>query len=67
MDLKDRVAVVTGASLGIGRATAIACGKAGAAVTVNYRSHPDQAHEVVETIRAAGGRAIALQADVADK
>ena len=65
-DLKGRVAVVTGGSLGIGRATAIALGKAGADVVVNYRSHPEAAQEVVETIQKAGGKAEAFQADVSD-
>lgn len=64
--LAGKVAVVTGASLGIGRATAIALGKAGAAVAVNFRSHRDQAEAVVREIEAAGGKAIAVQADVAD-
>lgn len=67
VDLKGRVAVVTGASLGIGRATAVAMGRAGANVVVNYRSHPEQAKEVVETIEAAGSRAVAVQADVSDQ
>jgi glucose 1-dehydrogenase len=66
LPLQGQSAIVTGASLGIGRATAIALAKAGAAVTVNYRSHADQAQQVVDTIAAAGGRAIAVQADVAD-
>ena len=65
-DLSDKVAVVTGASLGIGRATAIAFGEAGASVVVNYRSHSEQAEEVVSAIEAAGGKAVAHQADVAD-
>ena len=65
-DLRGKVALVTGASLGIGRSTAIALAKAGAAVAVNFRSHPDQAQEVVTTIQSSGGKAIALQADVAD-
>jgi glucose 1-dehydrogenase len=64
--LQGQVALVTGGSLGIGRATALALAKAGAAVGVNYRSSADQAKEVVDTIASAGGKAIALQADVAD-
>jgi glucose 1-dehydrogenase len=65
-DLTGKVAVVTGASLGIGRSTAIALARAGAAVAVNYRSHADQAQAVVDAISSAGGKAIATQADVAD-
>jgi glucose 1-dehydrogenase len=64
---KDRVVVVTGASLGIGRAAAVAFGRAGAKVVVNYRSHANQAEEVVNLIRSAGSQAIAVQADVADQ
>jgi len=67
VDLKGRVAVVTGASLGIGRATAIALGRAGAKVAVNYRSHRDQAEEVVQAIRAHSSDAVAVQGDVADQ
>ena len=63
---ENRVAIVTGASLGIGRATAIALGQAGASVVVNYRSSPEEAAEVVDAIVSAGGNAIAHQADVAD-
>ena len=65
-DLKGRVALVSGASLGIGRATAVALGRAGAQVVVNYRSNPDRADEVVQAIRDAGSRAIKIQADMAD-
>src|SRR6187401_291434 len=65
--LKGRVAVITGASLGIGRATAIAMGRAGAAVVVNYRSHREQAEEVVQAVRQCGAKAIAVQGDVADQ
>ncbi len=53
--------------MGIGRATALALGKAGAKVVVNYRSHPEHAGEVVEQIRREGSAAIAVEADVADQ
>jgi glucose 1-dehydrogenase len=66
VDLKGRAAIVTGASLGIGRATAIALGRAGASVVVNFRSSPDKAHEVVQIIQESGSAALAVQADVAD-
>ena len=67
MEFKDRVVVITGASLGIGRACALAFGREGASVVVNYRSHANQAEEVVREVEAAGGKAIALQGDVADQ
>jgi glucose 1-dehydrogenase len=64
--LKGRVALVTGASLGIGRAAAVALGRAGASVAVNYRSHADAAEQVAQAVRDAGSRAMILQGDVAD-
>jgi len=67
VNLEGRVAVVTGASLGIGRATAVALGRAGACVVVNYRSHPEAAEEVVQAIRDVGARAIKVKADVANR
>jgi glucose 1-dehydrogenase len=67
VDLKGCVAVVTGASLGIGRATAVALGRAGAYVAVNYRSNAERAQEVVRAIHDSGSKAIAVQADVADQ
>ncbi len=63
-NLKDKVAVVTGASRGIGRAIAIDLARRGAAVVVNYKSNTAAAQEVVAAITAAGGRAVAVQADV---
>ncbi|GIW96369.1 MAG: glucose 1-dehydrogenase [Pirellulaceae bacterium] len=67
VDLKGRVAVVTGASLGIGRATAVALGRAGASVVVNYRSHEAEAEEVVRAIRDLGSRAVKVRGDVANR
>jgi glucose 1-dehydrogenase len=65
--LQGQTAVISGASLGIGRACAIALGKAGANVVVNYRSHDDQAEEVIQTIRQSGGQAIKFKGDVAQQ
>jgi 3-oxoacyl-[acyl-carrier protein] reductase len=63
-DLKNRVALVTGGSRGIGEAIAIALAKAGAAVAVNYRERSQEAAAVVENIQRNGGRAAAIAADV---
>ena len=65
--LSGRVALVTGASRGIGRAIALELAARGAAVAVNYRSRPDAAQAVVSHILELGGRALALGADVSDK
>lgn len=67
VNLSGRTAIVTGASMGIGRATAIALGKAGAKVVVNYRSHDDQAEEVVQEVKKAGSLAVKCKGDVADQ
>ncbi|MGB9887549.1 MAG: 3-oxoacyl-[acyl-carrier-protein] reductase [Moorellales bacterium] len=64
MLLDDRVALVTGGSRGIGRAIAVALAQEGARVVINYLARVEAAEETVETIRAAGGVALALQADV---
>jgi 3-oxoacyl-[acyl-carrier protein] reductase len=62
--LAGKVAIVTGASKGIGAAIAAAFGAAGAAVVVNYASSQAGADAVVARVRAAGGRAVAVRADV---
>jgi 3-oxoacyl-[acyl-carrier protein] reductase len=59
-------AIVTGASRGIGRAVALRLARDGFAVVVNYAGNRDKAAEVVKDIVGAGGRAVAVQADVAD-
>jgi 3-oxoacyl-[acyl-carrier protein] reductase len=66
MDLAGQVAVVTGGSRGIGRATALALGQAGAAVVVGYRARADAAQHVVAEILAAGGRAFSYKVDVTE-
>ncbi|MBK9166383.1 MAG: glucose 1-dehydrogenase [Bryobacterales bacterium] len=65
--LEGRTALVTGASRGIGRATALRLARDGAAVAVNYRDQKEAAEAVCAEIAAAGGRAIAVRADVADQ
>jgi 3-oxoacyl-[acyl-carrier protein] reductase len=67
MRLKDKVAIVTGSSRGVGRSIAAAFGKEGANVVVNYSSSQKAADEVVEKIKSFGSRAIAIKADVAKK
>src|ERR1700759_1736373 len=59
-----RVAVITGASRGIGAATASVLAEQGFRVVVNYRSSAGEAEQVVEKIAAAGGQAVAFRADV---
>ncbi len=64
LSLEKRVALVTGASRGIGRAIALELAARGAAVVVNYHQSPERANEVVKAIQAGGGKAAAFQADV---
>ena len=64
-DLKGKVAVVTGASKGIGAAIAKSLSKAGEAVVVNYASSKGTADRVVADIKASGGKAAAVKGDVA--
>lgn len=65
--MSDKVLLVTGGSRGIGAATCRLAAKAGWAVAVNYAANPLAADKVVRAIRADGGRAMAVQADVADE
>ena len=67
MRLKDKIALVTGSSRGIGSAVAMAYAREGADVVVNYSSSPGAAEEVVKAIEDLGRRAIAVKANVADK
>src|SRR5438105_572284 len=64
--LAGRVALVTGASRGIGRAVAVALAEAGAAVAVNYRSDATGADETVRRIAANGGRGEPIRGDVGE-
>jgi len=64
--LAGQAALVTGASRGLGRAIALRLARQGAAVCLNYRRREDAARSAVDEIREAGGRAVAVRADVAD-
>ena len=64
--MADRVALVTGASRGIGRSIAVELPRHGAAVAINYRSDADEAKETLRMVEAAGGTGICIQADVAN-
>src|SRR5512136_3435142 len=63
--LQGRVAIVTGASLGIGKAIALDLAANGADVAINYRKHDAEAKELVAQIETIGRRGLAVQADVA--
>ncbi len=65
IDLSGKHAVVTGGSMGIGNAICLALAQCGADVALNYRKHAAEAEAVAEKVRAAGAKALAIQADVA--
>jgi 3-oxoacyl-[acyl-carrier protein] reductase len=67
IEMTDRVAIVTGASGGIGRAVAVRLAQAGMSVAVHYAGNRDRAQAVADEIVAAGGRALVVAADVADE
>jgi enoyl-[acyl-carrier protein] reductase III len=64
--LSDKVVLITGASRGVGRETAILFGGQGARVVVNFKSNQDSAEEVAHQVREAGGQALTVRADVAE-
>lgn len=66
MKLKDRVAIVTGSSRGIGRSIALALAKEGADLVINYAQRADKAKTVEEQIHSMGRRTISVKADVSD-
>ena len=67
VQLEGKVALITGASRGIGRATAVEMARAGANVVINYYSHGDEAEAVADEVRSLGREAITFQADVSDR
>jgi 3-oxoacyl-[acyl-carrier protein] reductase len=64
--LNNKVAIVTGSSRGIGAQIAITLAKAGASVVINYSSDQKPADEIVSDIKASGGNAIAIKADISN-
>jgi 3-oxoacyl-[acyl-carrier protein] reductase len=67
IEMTDRVAIVTGASGGIGRAVAVRLAQAGMSVAVHYAGNRDRAQAVADEIVVTGGRAVVVAADVADE
>jgi glucose 1-dehydrogenase len=65
--LNGKIALVTGASRGIGRAAAIALAQAGADVVINYHAHSEEAESAAQEVRAAGRRALLVRADAGDR
>jgi len=64
MDLKNKSAIVTGGSLGIGAAIALKLGEYGANVAINYRKHKEEAEQIIQRVEEAGGKGLPVRADV---
>jgi 3-oxoacyl-[acyl-carrier protein] reductase len=64
--VSERIALVTGASRGIGRATALRLARSGSPIVINYRERADEAKETLREVEAVGGSGICVGADVAD-
>jgi 3-oxoacyl-[acyl-carrier protein] reductase len=67
LKLKDKVALITGASRGIGAASSMALAHHGATVVINYIKSKDKAQELLDEIQKAGGKGMVFQADVRDQ
>ena len=67
IDLKGKVALITGSSRGIGQGCALEMARAGADLTINYHSHPEDAEEVAEEVRSLGREALVVGADASDR
>lgn len=66
MELKNKSAIVTGGSLGIGTAIALKLAEAGANVAINYRKHKEEAEEVIRKVKAMGRKGLVVQADISN-